>query len=158
MRTNICTDVICAVGHELALFCVISGMELSTEDSMQKRAQWTCSTSNLMNHIANENPSEPSMISKQQASLTSMNSEMDVHTAPHSGESHQVRTQSLEVFPLKLGVGQYIAIHATLTASDFFLLFFPTLPVHSPAFFPKPLPIFPVFAVAKTWFLCRPVE
>ena len=28
-----------------------------------------------------------------------------------------------------------------------------TLPVHSPAFFPKPLPIFPVLAVANTWFL-----
>ena len=79
---------------------------------MQKRAQWTCSTSNLMNHIANENPSEPSMISKQQASLTSMNSEMDVHTAPHSGESHQVRTQSLEVFPLKFGAVSYT--HLTL--------------------------------------------
>ena len=25
-------------------------------------------------------------------------------------------------------------------------------------FFPKPLPIFPVLAVANTWFLCRPAE
>ena len=33
-----------------------------------------------------------------------------------------------------------------------------TLLVHSPAFFPKPLPIFPVLAVAYTWFLCRPAE
>ena len=33
-----------------------------------------------------------------------------------------------------------------------------TLPVHSPAFFPKTLPIFPVLAVANTWFLCRPAE
>ena len=31
-----------------------------------------------------------------------------------------------------------------------------TLPVQSPAFFPKPLPISPVLAVANTWFLCRP--
>ena len=33
-----------------------------------------------------------------------------------------------------------------------------TLPVHSPAFLPKPLPISPVLAVANTWFLCRPAE
>ena len=31
-----------------------------------------------------------------------------------------------------------------------------TLPVHSPAFFPKPLPIFPVLVVANTCLLCRP--
>ena len=50
---------------------------------------------------------------------------------PHIGElwmqklkSHLVRTQSLNVLPLKLGVGQYIAIHATLTARDFFLAYF----------------------------------
>ena len=47
---------------------------------------------------------------------------------PRSGElrmqklkSHLVRTQSLNVLPLKPGVGQYITIHATLTARDFFL-------------------------------------
>ena len=50
---------------------------------------------------------------------------------PWSGElrtqklkSHLVRAQSLNVFPLKLGVGQYIAIHARLTARDFFLAYF----------------------------------
>ena len=36
-------------------------------------------------------------------------------------KSHLVRTHSLNVLPLKPGVGQYIAIHATLTARDFFL-------------------------------------
>ena len=36
-----------------------------------------------------------------------------------------------------------------------YFLLISTLPVHPPAFFPKPLPIFPVFAVANTWFLCR---
>ena len=36
-------------------------------------------------------------------------------------------------------------------------LFF-TLPVHSPAFFPKLLPIFPMLAVANACFLCRPAE
>ena len=30
-------------------------------------------------------------------------------------------TESLKVLPLKPGVGQYIAMHATLTARDFFL-------------------------------------
>ena len=36
-------------------------------------------------------------------------------------KSHLVKTQSLNVLPLKPGVGQYMATHATLTASDFFL-------------------------------------
>ena len=51
-------------------------------------------------------------------------------STPRSGElrtqklkSHQVRTQSLNVLPLKSGVGQYIAIHATLTARNFFLAY-----------------------------------
>ena len=39
-------------------------------------------------------------------------------------KSHLVRTQSLNVLPLKLGVGQYIAIHATLSFRDFFLAYF----------------------------------
>ena len=34
--------------------------------------------------------------------------------------SHLLRTQSLNVLPLKPGVGQYMAIHATLIARDFF--------------------------------------
>ena len=49
----------------------------------------------------------------------------------HSGElrtqklkSHLVRTQSLNVLPLKPGVGQYIAMHATLTSRDFFFAYF----------------------------------
>ena len=40
------------------------------------------------------------------------------------------------VLPLKPGVGQYVAMHATLTARDFFLANF-YLSVHSPAFFQK---------------------
>ena len=46
----------------------------------------------------------------------------------HNGElqteklkSHLVRTESLNVLPLKPGVDQYIAIRVTLTARDFFL-------------------------------------
>ena len=86
------------------------------------------------------------------------------HTFPFNGElqtqklkSHLVRTQSLNILPLRPGVGQYVAIHATLTARDFFLVYF-TLQVHSPALFPKPLPIVPVLAVASTGLLCRPAE
>ena len=36
-------------------------------------------------------------------------------------KSHVLRTQSLKVLPLKPGVSQYIVIHATLAARDFFL-------------------------------------
>ena len=70
---------------------------------------------------------------------------------PFSGElrtqklkSHLVRKQSLNVLPVKPWVGQYIAIHATLTARDFFFAYFyPSGPFSdSPAFFPKHLPIF----------------
>ena len=39
---------------------------------------------------------------------------------------HLMRTQSLNVLPLKPGVGQYIAVHGTLTARDFFLAYFYT--------------------------------
>ena len=52
-----------------------------------------------------------------------------------------MRPQSLNVLPLKPGVDQYIAIHATLAAKDFSLLI-STLPVHSPAFFSKISPDF----------------
>ena len=83
---------------------------------------------------------------------------------PRSGElrtqklkSNLVRTQSLNVLPLKPGVGQCIAIHATLTARDFFLVYFYTSGPFI-CIFSKPLPIFPVLAVANTRFLCRPAE
>ena len=39
-------------------------------------------------------------------------------------KSRLLRTQSLKVFLLKPGVGQYIAIHATLTGRGFFLAYF----------------------------------
>ena len=41
-------------------------------------------------------------------------------------KSHLVRTHSLNVLPLKPGVGQYITIYATLTARDFLLAYFYT--------------------------------
>ena len=69
---------------------------------------------------------------------------------PCSGElrtqklkSHLVRTQSLNVLPLKPGVGLYIAIHATLTARDFFLAYFYTSGPFT-CIFSKTSPIFPL--------------
>ena len=58
------------------------------------------------------------------------------------------RTQSLKVLPLKPGVGQYIVIHATLTARDFFLAnFYPSGPFT--CILKKNLSsVFPVLAVA----------
>ena len=52
--------------------------------------------------------------------------------------SHLLRTQSLEVLPLKPGVGQYIAILLRLLPGISSLLI-STLPVHSPSFFSKNL-------------------
>ena len=77
------------------------------------------------------------------------------HITPHSGElrtqklkSHLVRTRSLNILPLKLWVGQYIAMHATLTAGDFFLAYFyPSSPFT--CIFSKTSPNF---------FLCWPAE
>ena len=68
-----------------------------------------------------------------------------------------LRTWSWKVLPLKPGVGQYIAIHATLTARDFFLAnFYP-----SSAFtciFSKTSPEFFLFQMWLIRFLCRPAE
>ena len=69
-------------------------------------------------------------------------------------KSHLMRIQSLNVIPLKPGVGQYIAIHATLNARDLFLAYFyPSGPFT--CIFSKPsLDV----ANSNTWFLCRPAE
>ena len=73
-------------------------------------------------------------------------------------KSHLGRTQSLKVLLLKPGIGQYIVIHATLTARDFFLAYFyPSGPFT--CIFPKTFPdFFCMLAVANTWFLCRPAQ
>ena len=78
-------------------------------------------------------------------------------STPRSGElrtqklkSHRVRTQSLNVLPLKPGVGQYIAILATLTARDFFRTnFYPSGPFTC-IFFQNLSRSFPALAVANT--------
>ena len=61
-----------------------------------------------------------------------------------------MRTQRLKVLPLKPGIGQYIAKHATLTARDFFLAnFYPSGPFI--CIVSKNLSrVFPVLAVAST--------
>ena len=61
-------------------------------------------------------------------------------------KSHLLRTQSLKVLPLRPGVGQYIAAHATLAARYISLL--SSLSVHSSAFFQNLSQVFPVLAVA----------
>ena len=65
-------------------------------------------------------------------------------------KSHLVRTQSLNVLPLWPGVGQYIAVRATLTARDFFLAYFyPSSPFT--CIFSKTSPdFFPALAVVNT--------
>ena len=65
-------------------------------------------------------------------------------------KSHLVRTQSLNVLPLNPGVGQSIAIHATLIAEDFFLAhFYPIQAIH--LHFSQNLSrFFPALAVANT--------
>ena len=56
-------------------------------------------------------------------------------------KSHLIRTQSLNVLPLKPGVGQYTAMPTTHTAKDFFLAnFYPSGPFT--CIFPKHLPSF----------------
>ena len=82
----------------------------------------------------------------------------DASFIPRSGKlqtqklkSHLVRTQSLNALPLKPGVGQNVALHATLTARISSLLI-STLPVHSPAFFQNLSRFFHVLAVANTGF------
>ena len=76
---------------------------------------------------------------------------------PRSGElrtqklkSHLVRTQSLNVLPFKPGVGQYIAIYATLTAREFFLAYFYPSSPFTCIFFQNLSRFFPVLALANT--------
>ena len=65
-------------------------------------------------------------------------------------KSHLLRTQSLKVLPLKPGVGQYIAMHATLTARDFFLANFYFFGPFNCIFFQNFTWVFPVIAMANT--------
>ena len=83
-----------------------------------------------------------------------------VARAPRSGELrmqklkfHLVGTQSLNVLPFTPGVGQYIAIHATLTARDLFrAYFYPSGPFN--CFFPQNLYLFPCWL----WLTLAPVQ
>ena len=57
-------------------------------------------------------------------------------------KSHLVRAQSLNVLPSQPGVGQHIALHAMLTAKDFFLAYFyPSSPFTCIIFYQN-LPLF----------------
>ena len=77
---------------------------------------------------------------------------------PRSGElrtqklkSHLVRTQSSNVLRLKPAVGQYIAIHATLTARNFFPTYF-YLSSPFTCIFSRPLPMYFLY-----WLWLTPV-
>ena len=61
-------------------------------------------------------------------------------------KTHLLRTQSSEVLPLRPGMGQYIAMHASPTANDLFLASYILL-LHSPAFFSNISPEFFLLAV-----------
>ena len=61
-----------------------------------------------------------------------------------------MRTQSLSVLPLKPGVGQYIVTHATLTASNFSLVYFYPSSPYTCIFFQNLSRFFPALAVANT--------
>ena len=67
-------------------------------------------------------------------------------------KSYLVRTRSLNVLPLKLEVGQYIAVHATLTAKKIlpcFFLLFQSIHLH---FFQNLSRFFCALAVANSGF------
>ena len=61
-----------------------------------------------------------------------------------------MRTQSSKVLPVKPGIGQNIAIHASPTARDFFLELISTLNVCLPAFLQNLSQALPVLPVANT--------
>ena len=87
-------------------------------------------------------------------------------SSPRSGElqtqklkSNPMVIQSLNVLIFKPGVGQHMAIRATLTARDFFLAYFYSSGPFTFIFSQKKLSrFFPVLAVANAWFVCRPAE
>ena len=83
---------------------------------------------------------------------------------PRSGElrtqklkSHLVRTQSLNVLPVKPGVSQYKPYMLRLLPGISSLLI-STFPAHSPAFFQNLSQFFPVLAVANTVFCVGPLN
>ena len=69
----------------------------------------------------------------------------------HKLKTHLLRTQGSKVLPLKPGAGQYITMHATSTARDFFLAkFYPAGPFTCIFFFQTQSWVFLVLAVAST--------
>ena len=65
-------------------------------------------------------------------------------------KSHLMRTQNLKVLHWKPGVGQYITMHATFTARDFFLANFYHSDPFTFIFFQNLSKFFPLLAVANT--------
>ena len=73
-------------------------------------------------------------------------------------KSYLVRTRRLNVLPLKPGVGQYIAIHATLNARDLFLAYFYPSGPFITCFFPNLSRFFPVVVVTDTSSCAGPLN
>ena len=85
-----------------------------------------------------------SFLQEAHVSNSRIGKDVDSLMLPRCGElrtqklkSQLVRTQNLNVLPLKRGVGQHIAIHAALTARDFFLAYFCTSGPFTCIFFPN---------------------
>ena len=95
-------------------------------------------------------PQLTTICSLERAAIVSLTESRSGELRTQKLKSHLLRTQSLKVLPLKPGVGQYIAIHATLTATDFFLAYFyPSSP--PTCIFSKASPdFFPALAVVNT--------
>ena len=71
-------------------------------------------------------------------------------------KTYLLRTQSSKVLPLKPGVGQYMAMHATLTTRDFFLASFYPLGSFTSIFFQTSPRFFFSGVVANTGSLVDP--
>ena len=130
----------------MSIECVLTPKALQTKARLSERLA-TCCDSNkkilIPNHTLSLSLARSLACS---VSLTSRSGELRTQKL----KSHLMRTQSLKVLPLKPGVGQYIAMHATLTARDFFFAnFYPSGPFT--CIFSKTSPEFlPELAVANT--------
>ena len=73
-------------------------------------------------------------------------------------KAHLLRTPSSKILPLKSGVGQNVAGHASPTVRDFFFELISTFLAYSPSFFSKLLSLFSCISCCKRRFLCRSAE
>ena len=149
----------------LALTCCLTKRSQSFHCPPQKRKSETRLTTSVLKEIQNtQTVKQNAFCRTRQDKLPKRQILSDVY--PRSGElqtqkfkSHLVRTQSLNVLPLKPGIQVHRSVysHTCYAYCQGFLprFFLPFQSIHL-HFFQKPLPILLVLAVASTWFLCRP--